>query len=181
MTWSGSYNRQVNFVWPWVYDLLEGTDNYLLERGISVNSEQNSRIVTLRKRNASGFGLDGGQGGKNGQNVYLWNYNASNVNQQWEEINRGNGFYSYQKAGTNFSLDGGNGGERSQNLYLWKTNTNNFNQHWKKVNIGGNIYRLEKRNSPGFSIDGGVGGSREQNVYLWSSSNTNQNMQWIIE
>jgi len=140
-----------------------------------------SNAVTLRKRNATGFALDGGPGGSNGQNIYLWSHNSNNANQQFIEIDRGGGFFSYQKVGTNFSIDGGNGGQRAQNVYLWQTNANNFNQHWRKVLINGNTFRLQKRNSPGFSIDGGRGGQRLQNVYLWSSGNNNQNMQWIIE
>lgn len=141
----------------------------------------NSNVVTLRKRNATGFGLDGGRGAANGQNVYLWNHNRNNVNQQFTEINRGNGFFSYQKVGTNFSIDGGAGGARAQNVRLWVTNPNNFNQQWRKISITGNTFRLQKRNAPNFSIDGGRGGARAQNVYLWSSTNNNQNMQWIIQ
>jgi len=143
--------------------------------------QPSNKVVTLRKRNANGFALDGGNGGENGQNVYLWNFNANNVNQQFVEVDRGGGFYSYIKQGTNFALDGGNGGETGQNLYLWTSKANNFNQHWKKVSKGGNVYQLQKRNSLGFSIDGGVGGATGQNVYLWSSGNSNQNQQWIIE
>jgi len=79
----------------------------------------------------------------------------NNVNQQFTEINRGNGFFSYQKVGTNFSIDGGAGGARAQNVRLWVTNPNNFNQQWRKISITGNTFRLQKRNAPNFSIDGG--------------------------
>ena len=139
------------------------------------------RVVNLRKSNATGFSIDGSGSSSNGQNVYLWNFNSSNANQQWEEIDRGNGYYSYQKKGTNFSLDGGNGGSRGQNVFLWVTQSNNQNQQWRKVNTGNGSFRLEKRNAPGFSIDGGSGGARRQNVYLWNSSNNNRNQQWIFE
>lgn len=134
--------------------------------------------VHMRKRNSSGFAIDGGNGGANGQNVYLWSFNSGNVNQKWVEINRGGGFYSYQKKNTNYCLDGGNGGANGQNVYLWTCNSSNQNQHWKKVNAGSGHYRLEKRNAPAYSIDGNNGGANGQSLYLWSSSNTNQNQQW---
>ena len=139
-----------------------------------------SRIVTLQKRNSSGFALDGGNGGARGQNIYLWSFNSSNRNQQWEEIDRGGGYFSYQKKNTNFSLDGGNGGGNGQNIYLWTTDPNNFNQQFRKVSKGSNSFQLQKRNALGFAIDGNNGGARGQNVYLWSSQDTNQNQQWII-
>ncbi|KAA1247826.1 RICIN domain-containing protein [Aquimarina sp. RZ0] len=138
----------------------------------------NSNLVHIRKRNAGNFAIDGRSGGSNGQNVYLWNQNSSNNNQQWEEIDRGNGFYSYKKKGTNFCLDGGNGGDNGQNIYLWSCSANNQNQHWKKISVGGDNYRLEKRNAPGYSIDGNNGGNAGQNIYLWSSNNNNQNQHW---
>lgn len=135
-------------------------------------------VVQMRKRNAMGFGVDGGIGGANGQNVYLWSFSTGNVNQKWEEINRGNGFYSYKKKNTNFCLDGGNGGANGQNVYLWTCNNSNQNQHWLKVNAGSGHYRLQKRNAPGFSIDGNNGGANGQSLYLWASNSNNQNQQW---
>ncbi|WP_378172495.1 T9SS type A sorting domain-containing protein [Aquimarina sp. SS2-1] len=134
--------------------------------------------VRMIKRNASGYALDGGNGGADGQNVYLWSNSASNINQQWIEVNQGGGYYSYVKKGTNYALDGGNGGGRRHNVYLWTYNKNNFNQHWRKVNVGGGHYRLEKRNASAYSIDGNNGGGNGQNTYLWDSSNGNQNQHW---
>jgi len=139
------------------------------------------KIVRFVKRNASNFALDGNNGGGNGQNVYLWGNNDGNVNQQWEEINVGNGFVAYVKRGTPFALDGGNGGANGQNVYLWLFNRNNQNQHFRKVDVGGGHFRLEKRNAPAFSLDGGNGGRNGQNVYLWKSSNTNWNQHFRIE
>ncbi len=137
-------------------------------------------IVTLRKGNSQGFAIDGGNGGRNGQNVKLWAYNQNNVNQQWEEINRGNGFYSYKKQNTNFCIDAGNGGSNGQSVKLWSCGAGNQNQHFKKVSVGNNRFRLEKRNASGFSIDGNNGGGNNQNVHIWSSNNNNGNQQWII-
>ncbi len=145
--------------------------------GLGNGPAPSSRIVRMVKRNTT-FALDGNRGGSNGQNVYLWRDRANNVNQQWQEINQGGGFYSYVKIGTNFAIDGRGGGSNGQNVYLWPYNQNNFNQHWRKVNVGGGFYRLEKRNAPGFSIDGNGGGRNGQNVHLWNSNNNNQNQHW---
>lgn len=138
-------------------------------------------FVTMRKSNALNFGIDGNNGGADGQLCYLWSYDRNNVNQQWDEINRGGGYYSYQKRGTSYCLDGGNGGANGQSVYLWTRNDGNQNQHWKKVDLGGGYFRLEKRNSPGFSIDGGNGGANGQLLKLWASDNNNQNQRWLIQ
>ena len=140
-----------------------------------------SNVVSMRKRNASGFAIASDGGGENGQNVYLNGFDADGVNQQWEEIDRGGGYFSYQKRGTNFSLDGGRGGADGQNLYIWQTNANNYNQQWRKVSVTGNVYRLEKRNASDYSLDGGRRGSNGQNVYMWNTDSSNQNQQWIFE
>jgi len=121
--------------------------------------------VTLRKRNATGFGIDGNHGGSNGQNVYLWTYSANNANQRWIEVDRGNGFFSYVKQSTNFALD---------------YNTSNQNQQWKKVSKGGSSFQLQKRNAINFCLAGGVGGARGQNVKIFTVTNSSQNQQWII-
>lgn len=138
-------------------------------------------FVTLRKANALSFGVDGGNGGANGQSVYLWSYDRNNVNQQWDQIDRGGGYYSFQKHGTSFCLDGGNGGANGQAVYLWTRSDANQNQHWKKIDLGGGYFRLEKRNAPGFSIDGGNGGANGQALKLWTSDNNNQNQRWLVQ
>ena len=136
--------------------------------------------VHMKKRNSQGFAIDGNRGGTNGQNVYLYSSNTKNINQKWNEIDRGNGFYSYQKANTNYCLDGNWGGKNGQSVYLWTCSDNNQNQHWKKVSAAGNTYRLEKRNAPGFAIDGNRGGANFQDLYLWQIGTSNQNQQWIF-
>lgn len=146
--------------------------------GLGNGGGPSGSIVRIVKRNAAQYALDGGNGGSNGQNVYLWSNSASNVNQQWIEVNQGGGYYSYVKRGTNFAIDGGNGGGNGQNLYLWTYSASNFNQHWRKVNVGGGHFRLQKRNASAFSMDGGNGGKNGQNTHLWSSSNSNQNQHW---
>ncbi|WP_108804232.1 ThuA domain-containing protein [Aquimarina sp. Aq107] len=139
-----------------------------------------NNLVHITKRNAPGFAIDGDHGGANAQNVYLWSENEANINQQWIEIDRGNGYYSYQKQGTNFCIDGDKDGVNGQNVYLWTCMENNQNQHWQKVAVGDGAFKLIKRNAPGFAINGGNNGGNGQNVNLYDSSNTSENLQWII-
>ena len=144
-----------------------------------VPSEQ---VVHITKRNAPGFAIDGNHDAVNTQNVYLWSADPNNVNQQWIEIDRGDGYYSYQKMGTNHCLDGGApGAVNGQNVYLWNCGEgNNQNQHWQKVDAGGGAFKLIKRNDEGFAINGGSAGENAQNVNLFNSSNNSQNLQWFI-
>ena len=148
------------------------------ERVVAVNSRP--EVVHVVKRNATGFAIDGNRGASNYQGIYLWGENENNANQQWVEINRGGGFYSYQKNGTNHCIDGGNGGANEQEVFLYTCGDNNRNQQWKKVSTGSGSFRLEKRNSPSYSIDGNRGGSNGQPLYLYNSDNNNRNQQWFI-
>ena len=138
------------------------------------------RLVHITKRNASAFAIDGSSNTSNGQSVYLWAQNQNNKNQQWLEIDRGNGFYSYQKQGSNHCLDGNKGGANKQDVYLWQCSNNNQNQHWQKLSTGSGYYKLTKRNSSGFAINGGSNGKNAQNVNLYDSSNASHNLQWRI-
>jgi len=128
----------------------------------------NYPTVHIRKRNATGFALDGGRGGADGQNLYLWKQNEANVNQQWIEINRGKGYYSYQKKGTNYCIDGGDGGAIAQNVRLWTCNDDNDSQQWLKEELGGRAFRLSKRNALGFAIDGGNRGRNGQKIKMYT-------------
>ena len=141
---------------------------------------QDGRLVHITKRNAKGFAIDGGNGGSNGQNVTLSAANTSDEGQLWVEIDRGNGFYSYEKFGTNYSLDGNKGGARKQSVYLWQTSATNQNQQWQKQAVGDGGYKLIKRNASGFAINGGSGGAEGRGINMWSSASTNQNLQWFI-
>ena len=146
----------------------------------TITPVETNKIVHIRKRNATGFALDGGNNGSDGQDVYLWTANENNINQQWIEIDRGNGYYSYKKLGTNYCIDGNRSGATNQNVYLWSCNDTNQNQQWKKVAMGNGAYKLIKRNASGFAIDGGSGGSNGQSIELWDSSSNHENLQWII-
>lgn len=138
-----------------------------------------AQTFNIQKRN-TGFSIDGNNGAIQNQQTYLWQTSNNNVNQQWDEINRGSGFYSYQKRNTNLCLDGGKGGALRQAVILWPCSVSNQNQHWRKVSAAGGSFRLEKRNSPGFSIDGNRGASNGQSLYLWNSDNNNINQQWVF-
>lgn len=148
-----------------------------LEDNLTVSRE---KYVQLRKRNALNYCING-IGAGNGNNVRLYTYSATNDNLMWEEIDRGNGYYSYKKKGTNYCLDGGNGGANNQNVYLWTQGANNYNQHWSKVNVGDGSVKLVKRNATGHAINGGNSGAVDQNVNLWNSGHSSQNLQWFIE
>jgi len=159
-----------------VTNVLDTISNYRQSQSVESGSGD---FVSMTKQNAQGFSFDGQDGAAARQGILLGAYNSNDQNQQWEEIDRGNGYYAYKKRGTNHCIDGNNGGANGQLVYLYKCGTNNENQHWKKVNINGR-YRLEKRNAPAFSIDGNRRGQEGQEVYLWKSDNANQNQQWIF-
>jgi len=69
----------------------------------------------MRKRNTN-HSIDGNGGAQSGQQIYLWGTNLGNVNQQWEEIDAGNGFVSFRKKNTGLCIDGGNGGAIKINI-----------------------------------------------------------------
>lgn len=157
----------------WAFDQLQ-----YLQDNLTVSRE---KYVQLRKRNDLNYCINGGGGGANGQNVTIWSYIDEHNNLTWEEIDRGDGFYSYKKKGTNYCLDGGNGGAQGQNVYLWTEDPDNFNQHWTKVPTDDGTVKLRKRNSLGFAIDGNSGGANGQNVDLRRQGAGSQNIQWFIE
>lgn len=132
----------------------------------------------ILKSNAD-FVLNGGSGASNGQNVNLYN-NIEHKNLTWTEIDRGNGYYSYQKLNTNYCIDGNNGGQEGQNVHLWYCDEMNENQHWKKVDAGDRNYFLQKRNAPEYVLDAGDGGTNNQNVFLATMDINNANQQWTF-
>ncbi len=147
---------------------------------ISNNPNQTGIIAHMQKSNSTGFAIDGGAGGANNQPVELGTNSASNINQQWDEIDQGGGYYSYKKKNTNFALDGGNNGIAGQLVKLYTYNSTNQNQQWKKISVGSNKYVLEKRNAVGLSIDGGTGGVDGRQLKLWATNTSNGNQQWLF-
>lgn len=146
---------------------------------IASASLANAATFVLEKVN-TGFSVDGGNGAVEARQVYLWETNTNNVNQNWVQISHGGGYYSYKKQNTNLCLDGGSGGARLQPVTLEVCDSSNYDQHWNKVKVytGTEIYRMEKRNAPGFSIDGNGGAAARQAIYLWNSNSNNVNQQW---
>lgn len=139
-------------------------------------------LVRMQKRNFTNFAVDGGNGGFNGAKVKLWNDQPTNINQKWVEIDRGGGFYSYQKKNTNYCIDGGNGGFNGSKVKLYLCNPTNQNQHWKKIattNPTG-YFMLEKRNAIGFSIDGSNGATQGAQLKLWQTQAGNANQHWLF-
>lgn len=138
-------------------------------------------LVQFRKSNALNYALNGGGAAPSpGQNLKLWAYSSTNDAAIWEEISRGNGYFSYQKVGTGYSIDGGSGGSNTQNVDLQVTDANDFDQHWEKVDKGNGNFQLKKRNA-NFGINGGNGGSNGQNANLYNANSNSQNLQWVIE
>ena len=135
-------------------------------------------VVQIVKRNASNFAIE--SDGGNGDNISLRLFDAGDLDQQWVETDRGNGFYSYRRNGTNFCMDGGNGGSSRQNVSLSTCGNTNRNQIWEKETVGGGAYRLAKSDTPGFVVDGGSGGENGQNVQLFKADSPSQNLQWFI-
>ena len=144
-------------------------------------TEDLEQIVHIRKRNALDFAIDGQSGAANRQALKLDSEDSSNVDQQWIEIDRGDGFFSYQKQGTDYCIDGNNGGVQKQVIYLYRCDSTNQNQQWQKVSTDSGFVQLRKRNATGFAINGGSGGSSGQAVNLYDSSNSSQNLQWRID
>ena len=142
----------------------------------SSSSTSSGIIYNMRKRNQQ-FSIDGAGGAQQGIQVYLWNTSLTNVNQQWVELDRGNGFFAYQKRDTSLCLDGGNGGARLQPIILNTCSANNQNQHWQKIDQAEGHTRLKKR-GVSFSIDGNRGAARRQEIYLWNSGDSNVDQHW---
>ncbi|MFC4361627.1 polysaccharide lyase family 7 protein [Simiduia curdlanivorans] len=141
-------------------------------------STANAATFVIEKY-GTGFSIDGNGGAIQGQQIYLWGTNTSNVNQKWVQLDRGDGYYAYKKEGTNLCWDGGNGGSKRQAITLQTCDTNNYNQHFSKVKIyaGTEVYRIKKR-GVSYSLDGNNGAASRQAIYLWNSSDSNVNQHW---
>lgn len=154
--------------------------DFIVGLGIFVMSAGLVSADTVRfdKRN-TGFSIDGGIGGVQARQIYLWTTSDNNVNEHWEEIEVDDDFYMYQKAGTNVCIDGMGGGSNRQAVHLWPCNENNRNQHWEKKPISGGFTRLKKR-GVSYSLDCGSGGSRRQTCHLFRSQDSNVNQHFTI-
>lgn len=170
-----------NWLYQYLKDMIMKSALLIASASLLMSSPCLAATFVMEK-NGSDFSIDGNGGAIQGQQLYLWNTNLTNVNQQWVQISHGDGYYSYKKQGTNLCWDGGSGGVNGQPVTLEVCDSGNFDQHWEKVKVfsGTEIYRFQKRNASGYSIDGNNGASRRQSIYLWSSSNSNINQQWDL-
>ncbi|MGJ8676134.1 MAG: hypothetical protein ACSHX0_01310 [Akkermansiaceae bacterium] len=144
-----------------------------------VEADSAERLVNIVKRNAS-YGLHANDP-TNGGDLNLHS-NLTHGNLMFKEIDRGNGFYSYERVNSAHSIDGGNGGANSQNAYVWSTSANNYNQHWQKVSAGGGSFTLRKRNAISFGLNGGGSNNNTDfgNVSIHSSLSS-QNLHWFVQ
>lgn len=140
---------------------------------------ERQRFVNLIKDNGNRFAIDGGFNGIEGTEVKLFRRNNQNNNQDWVEIDRGNGFVSYRKRFTNQCIDGGPVGSGPE-VKLFYCGTNNRNQHWKKVSAGNGRFRLLKRNQQQFSLDGRGVNRNDLPIQLGASNRANRNQHWLI-
>ena len=141
-----------------------------------VSASSYANAVVMQKQNTA-FSIDGNNGARQGQQVYLYETNTNNVNQQWIESSVGGGYFTYQKQDTSVCLDGGSGARNRQAVTLESCESGNQDQHWEKVTMSNGSFRLEKRGT-NFSIDGNNGAENRQEIYLWQSSDNNANQQW---
>jgi len=130
-------------------------------------------------KRGTNFSIDGNNGARQGQQIYLYSSSDTNVNQQWEETQVDDRFYMYQKEGTNVCIDGMGGGERGQVVHLWPCNSSNENQHWEKISVGDGYTRLKKR-GVSFSLDCQGGGANRQTCHLWDSQDSNINQHFML-
>ena len=112
------------------------------------------------------------------QGVVLGDYTENDSSSIWVEIDRYDGYYSYQKLGTNYCLDGGDGGANSQAVVLGSCDTSNVNQLWQKEDSGSELFRLKKSDVE-FVINGGS--TVDSPVNLWKSSSSSSNLKWRFD
>lgn len=161
---------------------------YLVAGGANIQKIKfTTTFVHMRKKSGSdAFAIDSGYGPIKGDSLKIWAQDINNVNQIWEEIDRGGGYYSYKRKGTNVCIDGGNGGQNNQRVILWTCHGTNDNQLWEKIPVVSSpgYYRLVKKHVAGaqsYSLDGGGGGANGNPLKIFATSTTNANQQWKLE
>lgn len=135
-------------------------------------------LVHMEKMDTD-YAIDGNHDAIEGQELYLWSTDTSNENQQWVEIYRGDGYYSYQKFDTSLCMDGGDDGSNTQAITLEECSSTNQDQHWLKVDLDNDTYHLQKRDTD-YAIDGNWNGEDGQAIYLYEIDQTNVNQQWVF-
>ena len=111
--------------------------------------------INLIKMNSDSLSIDGQLGARDNQKVQLWPTHHNNINQQWVQIDRGNGSFAFRKEGTNFCLDGGAYGSDGQEVELWRCDLSSLNQRWNMLIRNDGAVQLQKANAPQYCINGG--------------------------
>ncbi len=91
----------------------------------------------------------------------------------WEEIDRGNGYYSYQHIKTGFCMHGGNPDQEGEDVYLWNCDSEDDDQLWLKAEADSGYYRLLKANMPELALT-----FENNNVLLKAADENNQLQHW---
>ena len=141
-----------------------------------VEATPSEGIVNIVKRTAS-FGMHSNDG-SNGGNLNVHS-NLTHNNLKFKEIDRGGGYYSYERFNSAHSIASANGGENGQNVIVWSTNDDSYNQQWQKVDAGDGSFTLRKRNALSFGIHAGGRIQNLSNVNLHSNLE-HQNLHWYV-
>ena len=141
-----------------------------------VEAKAPDRIVNIVKRTAP-FGLHSNNGSSGGAlNLHS---NLAHNNLKFNEIDRGSGFYSYERFNSAHSIASGNGGANGQNVFVWSTDPDSYNQQWQKVPATDGSFTLRKRNALSYGIHAGGIIQNLSNVNMHSNF-SHQNLHWFI-
>ena len=127
--------KKVLFTFQSNYNTADSNCISIAEIVFNLGEVPESTSVHIRKRNAPDFAIEGNGDAINGQSVYLSSADQDSLNQQWLEINRGDGYFSYQNTESNLCLNGNESGTAMQNINLASCNDNDQDQHWQKVEL----------------------------------------------
>ena len=104
-----------------------------------IEIDRGGEYYTYQKINTE-FCIDGGNGGADRQDVFLWACNATNRNQHWQKVPVGGGaFKLIKRNASEFALNGGNGGANTQNINLHASSATSQNLHWIISPIGATV------------------------------------------
>lgn len=135
--------------------------------------------IQMIKRSATLYAIDGGEDSEEDHEITLLRH-SNHINLTWKEIDRGNGYYSYQQYDTDLCLYGGEENVVDQHVTLVKCAMEDVNQQWMKIGGGNDHFRLLKRGSE-LVIDGGMGRFDGANVFLGELDETSEDQQWKFE
>ncbi|MBU2914122.1 galactose-binding domain-containing protein [Reichenbachiella agariperforans] len=130
----------------------------------------------LRKRDSDLYAIDGGaQETEAGHSVAMLKF-SNHENMTWTELDREEGYYSYQKYGSELCLAGND----QDDLVLATCDESAESQQWFKIGGGEGHYRLQLKGTE-LVIDGGSGRFDGANIYLEALDYTSEAQQWKFE